>query len=434
MLCRRSIIGLTALALTSTLASPALANGRFPAASQLVVAPTDPAHLVLRTTFGVLQSMDGGQTWKWTCERVVGFSGVEDPAVGVTRDGLLAGLYTGLSVSRDGGCSWGFATGPTADQYVIDVSTDRSDPSRAVALTATGTAGGFHVVVAETTDGGGSWASAGPALDADLDAQTLDIAPSDPSRIYVSAFGKGGGGVMMRSDDGGATWARLAFDAEGYSGAFIAAVDPNDADRVYMRLNGEPGDSLLVSSDGGASWSLAHTTEGAMLGFALSPSGDKLALGGPQEGVWLADKADLKFYKVGDAHIKCLTWSDGGLYACGDEFTDGFTVGLSGDQGASFTPLYHLSNLTPLACPEGSAMSSQCPAYWPAVAETIGAEINPSGGGGASSGAGAGEVTAPSPESGCGCSSAGDPASSSRVALLLLAAIGLGLSRRQSRS
>lgn len=67
-----------------TVASRASANGRFPFANQLVVAPKDPTHIALRTTYGFLQSLDAGKTWVWVCEKSIGYGGTFDPAIGIT--------------------------------------------------------------------------------------------------------------------------------------------------------------------------------------------------------------------------------------------------------------------------------------------------------------------------------------------------------------
>src|SRR6478735_6866224 len=89
--------------------APSRANGRFPAASHLVVQPGAPETMVLRATFGFLVTHDAGATWHWVCERAVGFSGVQDPAVQLTtRGALLAGMFEGLAVSPHGGCDFTF--------------------------------------------------------------------------------------------------------------------------------------------------------------------------------------------------------------------------------------------------------------------------------------------------------------------------------------
>src|SRR4051794_34190183 len=61
-----------AIAISVVTPGTARANGRYPLASQLVVDPLDPDHLVARTTFGVLSSADAGATWRWVCEEALG--------------------------------------------------------------------------------------------------------------------------------------------------------------------------------------------------------------------------------------------------------------------------------------------------------------------------------------------------------------------------
>ena len=63
-------LSLTAVSLVAALfvATPsARANGRFPGASQLVVDPSNDQRIVVRATFGVLQTTDRGATWRWVC-------------------------------------------------------------------------------------------------------------------------------------------------------------------------------------------------------------------------------------------------------------------------------------------------------------------------------------------------------------------------------
>ncbi len=85
----------------------AAANGRFPAAGYLVVGPGAASSvLALRTTFGVLRSVDGARTWSWTCEESVDAVGMFDPSVSIGRGGVtVLALPSGLAVSADG-CDW----------------------------------------------------------------------------------------------------------------------------------------------------------------------------------------------------------------------------------------------------------------------------------------------------------------------------------------
>jgi hypothetical protein len=368
-------------------AASAEANGRFPLADQLIIDPGDPAHMVMRVTYGMLQSVDAGKTWQWTCELAIGYNGTQDPAIGITQDGtILAGIFQGLSISHDRACSWAFYGDPLTKQYTIDNSVDRENPARAVAITSTGTMTGFHVILAETMDNGHTWTQAGVPVTNDFIALTVDTAPSRPDRVYVSGLvGKSLTPALEWSDNRGQVWTRVYVPAEfGPGNPYIAAVDPANADRVYVRISGDVADRLLLSDDGAQTWKEIFSTGGDLLGFALSPDGTKVAVGGPTDGLHIASTTDHVFQPVAQLTTRCLTWSAAGLYACANEFKDGFTLGISTDEGKSFTSLYHLRDLCPLQCPAGTQTADLCSTPWPGVAATIDADVTCGAGTGAS--------------------------------------------------
>jgi Photosynthesis system II assembly factor YCF48 len=348
------------------LAPTAAANGRFPAALQLVVDPGDPSHIAVAATYGLLESFDAGQSWWFICEPGYGSNGKEDPALGIMSGGtIIAGLSGGLSVAADPkGCAFGFAEGPVKGEIVADVSVQRDDPSRAVAITATPgpIEGGFgvHVLLAESVDGGRSWQQAGVALPTDFVPFTVDVAPSDPQRVYVSGSSLGAQpvGLIERSDDRGKSWERIEVQGTPGANVYIGAIDPSDPDLVYARVSAVD-DTLIVSRDGGHQWKLVYQGARSMLGFALSPDGSKVALGGPANDLVVAPTSTLTFATASTLRVRCLKWSEAGLYACGDE-RDGFSLGLSADEGKTFTPIYHLRGHCPLECPSTSPVAAAC--------------------------------------------------------------------------
>lgn len=359
----------------------AQANGRFPYANHIVVDPSDAQHVLVRTTYGMIQTFDAGASWKWVCEQSVGYGGAFDPSIAVTGTGReLVGLFDGLSTSSDKGCTYAVAGDAVlAKQFVIDLVVQSTAPTHALALTSTGAADGFHVVIAASNDGGGTWAQLGAALPKDFNSETLEIAPSRAQRIYLSGTaGEPRAGVLFASDDDGATWERLSFDLKGGLAPYLAAVDPKDPQVVYLRLDGNAangqGDSLWVSRDGAKTWTVLGETKGDMLGFALSPDGSKIAFGGPSDGIWLTSTTSPAPAKVSTVGARCLGWSAAGLYACGNEYPDGFTVGLSNDDGKTFKALNHLPVLSPLACPSTTTTGELCGKEWPKVQATIGTE------------------------------------------------------------
>ena len=355
------------------LAAPASANGRYPAAGLIAVDPSDPAHLIVRATYGVLSTRDRGGEWRWICEAAIGFGGFEDPMVAILADGtILAGVFKGLSASKSGGCDWAFAGGDLTNRYVTDLSAERADPSRAVLVISNGIGSGqFITQLWETTDSAGSWTQAGIDLPGEFLAFTVDVAPSDPSRVYVS--GRYGApdylGAIERSPDRGQTWERLDIPgADDLHLAYLGAIDPADPDRIYVRLDADPSDSLIVSTTGGETWTTAFQGQGDLLGFEISPDGATVLIGGPQDGLWRAPAATLQFEKIADTSVRCLTWTADGLLACASELADGFTAGVSIDEGESFTPILHLDTLCgPLECAVGSSVEAICTDQWGAT-------------------------------------------------------------------
>src|SRR5262245_61860577 len=136
---RRWCAAASIVALSCLRAGTALANGRFPGADQLVVDPNEPNHLLVRTTFGFLDTRDGGKIWSWICEESIGRIGTADPPIAVMGDGtLVVGVpFEGVAVSHDSGCSWSRAPAPLADQLVVDVTLEPGAPSSLLVLTST---------------------------------------------------------------------------------------------------------------------------------------------------------------------------------------------------------------------------------------------------------------------------------------------------------
>jgi len=432
---------LVALAAPLMLSSRASANGRFPAASQLVVDPSDPARLAVRTTFGLMQSTDRGASFRWICERALGYEGVYDPAIAVPGDGsLLIALPDGLSRSSDRGCVWKRAGAPVAGEYIIDLAIDPNDPKRVVAITALaeGSPMGSQAKLFESLDSGATFTRT-VLLPEDFRPQTVDLAKGAPKRIYASGLSPFARFAMVvRSDDAGATWTEATFDIADGRGAYIAGVDPTNPDRLYLRIDGESADDLLFSPDGAGS--INKILSGPqLLGFAIAPDGKGVAAGGPGMGVHVAGP-DHSFKKVADHGVQCLTWSTEGLYACGRDPLDPFAIGRSTDGTSAFSTLLRLADLEPLRCDKGTTTEDLCPAFWPEVSRLIGKtggvdagpDATPMIDAGTDAGADAATPsTPPSDDEGCGCAVPGRGAApTALVALALLAASGL---RRRKR-
>jgi photosystem II stability/assembly factor-like uncharacterized protein len=357
----------------------AAANGRYPASTQVVFSTdsADPDLVVVRATYGLLVSRDGGATWRWVCEDALGVPSVsiEDPSIALTaNDALLVGLFEGLEVSQDAsggvahalGCNFGCVAGPLAGQAIADLAGVPGSPHTALALSSTyvfddaGT-GSLDTGVWQTPDDGAHWTQVGPAFDPTVSVTTLDVAASDPERLYVAGtrgLGAERTASLFVSTDGGESWTErpLPYDRATEVSVYIGAVDPRDADRVYVRSSGVS--RLFVTSDAGRSFQVPLALTGQMLGFAIAADGSRVYAGSIEDGLLVAAAAGgadggFAFRKTSSIPVRCLATRGGEapeLWACSDP-ASGFSVGVSTDDGARFAPRLRQDGLSsPVAC------------------------------------------------------------------------------------
>jgi photosystem II stability/assembly factor-like uncharacterized protein len=505
---RRALLAASAASIALAFTGSSRANGRFPAANQLAFAPSDPNLVVLRTTYAVLPSSDNGETWRYLCEGVLGLPSDqgEDPSIGVMADdSLLAGVAgyvgggLGLSVSADRGCNWSCIGGGLAHQSVVDIAVRPDTPTSAVAITGTyETSDSASAIqysqIFETTDNGKTWTPLGTPIDPSVLVTTIDVAKTDPQRIYVTGtrgLGSGRTASLFVTADRGNTWVEKPipqFNADQELAVYIGAVDPTNADRVYLRstavLTG--GQSRLyftnnAGADAGTTVSLggslpedggfsvpaggANDITGELLGLALSPDGSKIYIGTVEAGLWMANTADMVFRQRNpNVRVKCLATRNAELWACSD-ISSGFVVGESVDDGSTFAPkMHYVSSLCgpvecapnpggPLGCGATANASSCATAYQSfcqnddqaMVCGSCGgdggkAASAPSRDGGAAVvgplDAGAGPVATPSSSSSCGCGVVGGRGAAGLAAGLALTAMVLQrrrASRRRAR-
>ena len=365
--------------------APAQAHGRFPNAGLVVRHPTDANRLVVRSTYGLLHSDDGGGRWLWSCAAAIGWnSDTEDPVVQFTAERLLVGSFKGLAISSPDACDWRFLGGAGEGKFFRDIVL--SDPTHAFAVASNGLGNdAFAVQVWQSSDAGNSWSTLGVAPPSDFLAVGISTS-ADGGRIYLSGRdGNSAAGyhsVLQRSDDGGQSWQRMLVPSAANDNAvsYLAAVHPTRPDVVYVANIEVLGIEvkkyqLMVSEDGGQSFTSLFQRERAVAGFALSPDGSQLALGGPEDGLFVGATSDHKLSQVNTLRVGCLSWHPEGLYACADEFKDGFALGLSQDNGATFEALMHLdSPCGVLECAASTVVGKDCPARWNVEKTELGAQ------------------------------------------------------------
>ena len=368
------------------------ANGRLPGATGLAINPADERQLLLGLTYGLALTRDAGASWSWMCEeQIEGNGGDVDPAIVVTSDGSLVVLSLtngGVLVSNDDGCSFERAQGLLKGHRGVDLTLDKSRPGHVLVLMSTivDAIDGrpvYESFLAHSFDHGRSWELLAE-LPSDMAPETVEVAEADPNRIYVSGTGSLDPlqGIVERSDDGGRTWARTTVRLPRGSGSlFLSGIHPTDPDRLWFRVPGR-GDiygalpaRLWLSTDGAASFAPISETKAGMLGFAVSPDGDRVAFGGPLDGLFVAPaNASAAPQKVSDDHVNCLRWSASGLYVCTGEPLDPFTLGYAAEPTDKLAPVWRRANTCRAACMPGSTLERNCHGPWEAIAPLVSAD------------------------------------------------------------
>lgn len=415
---RRLVVSLCAWLAISTLAS---ANGRPPGSWSITWQPGAPEHVFVGATFGALESHDGGATWQWLCEDAVGYGGVYDPDYAFTDDGTLFATTTtkGLRIRRDG-CV--FESTLLGETFVSQV--ERASAGMLVAA-----ASANDSAIYRTTDGGQSFASATPGLAGDW-WETLVAAPSDPTRVYLSGYRLQNGtrsNLLFRSDDGGVTFAPLNgdfFPVSDISALRIESIHPNNPDQLIARVenhigSSEVSDALFISHDAGATWSLATTTDGTAWAVAMLESGAVLI--GTQTAGWWRSPDGMTFAR-GDGPLATFlrVGPDGALWLGASHFADGFAVGRSTDNGATFVKAMLYAEISaPVACPDGTTQANACvDMQWCNIRAQLGVTADPTRCERVDAPMGSDAVAPPSAPGGC-CDARGNAAGTVLGALAL---------------
>jgi len=373
----------------ATASRSAFAHGGAPETGQVAVDPAKPTHLVVRTTYGLISTMDAGKTWQWICETAIGYEGDAAAHVVVSLDGsILATTPLGTKVSHDGGCDWQTPAELKGENDGIDLVRDATDSASVLLLSRSIVGTDPHTPnllrLFATHDNGKAWQVQGNPVPLIAAPQTLAVAPSRPQRVYVTGVSDdlAAAATLWRSDDNGLAWKPLPVlppsggNQATVSKAYIAAVAPQNPDQVYLRVQTSAGNQLWRSDDGGEHWLWIFANSGTLDGFALSPDGAQVAVGGfsGDAGIWVGSTKDLQFQKVNKFSALCLTWTANGLFACTEEDEAGMAVGLSKDGGVTFTSVYTALDLAVMQCPPTTRNGNLCPAKFPMLQVLLGIE------------------------------------------------------------
>jgi hypothetical protein len=336
--------------------------------------------------------------------------------LGPMADGvLLAALNEGIARSSGSACSWSFANADAAGWQIVDLSVKGTDPRTAFALAweQEDDAGGagYRGRLLRTEDNGKNFARLPVELDPSVLMLTVDLAPSDDRRVYLSgtrSTEEGRSGLLLVSRDGGDSFSEreVPFDKRFDQGLYIAAVDPTDADTLYLRTSSGGPARLIVSRDGGETFATPFMGT-PVRGFALSPDGRSVYFGG-ESGIYAGSSDDLVFEQRSSVRCLCLAATEDTLYACSNEYS-GFTLGASRDGGFNFEPKLHLKTVRgPLACADDTSAGS-CAGEWQSIRTLLGIMPEASAEAGAGGEPGQGDAGSPNGAGVGGKASGGTP-------------------------
>ena len=221
----------------------------------------DPVNTSRLYTAGgtVFRSTDAGASWS----QATGSGTLRYLAVDPSNSDRVigSGLTRGLSLSTNGGQTWGTLNDETTfNAQIFSIVFDPSNPSTVYAGTTVGPP-------FKSTNGGVSWSVSGTGT-LPFISSIVALAPSNPSTLYAGGTNTFG---IARSTNGGANWTVIPTGQGAATTAIV--VDPSNPNIVYVATR---GGKIMKSTDAGATWnrlnSLPQTSVGALVIDRLSPA------------------------------------------------------------------------------------------------------------------------------------------------------------------
>lgn len=441
---RFALVGACVLALSSQV----LANGRPPQTSSITFRPGLEREITVGTSFGLLVSKDNGVTWRWMCEDALPYGGMYDPDYEVMTSGtFFATTFDGLKVNRDG-CKFDLTplAPPSKDPPEIkffSVTARASDNTYFAAASDP-----FDGNIYKTTNEGETFTPLGtPGLVGDW-WQSLEVAPSDPQRLYLTGFrfvtvpdaGTTKELLLFTSANGGTTWTPIALtgiQTMKNSTLEIAGIHPTEPLHVFVRVVLEDNaiaDGIYESTNAGGAWTKI-LSKPSSIAFAVRRNGDLVA-GTKMNGTFKRANGSTTWTELtGAPHPNCLVENTAGeVWACTQNYggpgipMDGYGIMKSTDL-VTWTPVMKYQDIMePVACPSETLQYMKCdspplvggPAGWCGLCEQLGCDPMRA--------CGAETDGAPPEKKGC-CDSSGGGAG----ALAIGGLVGIVLSRRRKR-
>ncbi len=265
--------------------------------------PFDSRHIFIDyTDIGLVQSTDGGRSWRSTSEGVPdswrnttywlafdpsqrgliwgAFSGKHDlPRPKDWRNTSPSTFTGGVAVSTDGGRHWTPSNSGLPVDSITHILLDPSSPVGSRTLYACAFGRGVY----KSTDNGRTWTQKNAGI-AGEEPFAWRITASQDGTLYlvVSRRNEGfdhspsGAGALYRSTDKAEHWQRIELPA-GVTGPTGLEIDPRDPQRLYLTAWGQEGDiadqngGVFASDDGGKTWQTFFTESQHVYDLTIDP-------------------------------------------------------------------------------------------------------------------------------------------------------------------
>lgn len=352
------------------------ANGAFPDSQGLLLPADRPNEVMLATTFGVVMSLDGGQTWTYSCEMMTNgmlaaFYNIGPPP----RDRVFAITDIAFIYTDDHACTWGKAGGMLAGKPPVDYFPDVSNANRVwAALAPAGGTGAYTII--ESLDAGATFNTV-RFTSAVGDAITgVELSKSDANTAYVTLrSGTNFTPKLAMTKDGGATWMTRdlsAMAAIGNANIRLVSIDPTNPNKIFLRVSipsgAAKGDGIALSLDGGATFVSPPPVAvpgGVLNAFTRLSTGTLLVAGidGIRNVIFRSTNGGTTFTELDAPLVRGLSQRDGVAYAASsDDASDpnGFALAKSTDEGMTFQPILRFADMKAISSCVKTICAADC--------------------------------------------------------------------------
>lgn len=327
--------------------------------------------LVPAAYWGLFIGTDGGP-WRWICEESINAN--QSRQMALVSDGTLyATDRTGVTVSRDGGCTWEPATSGVNTLQLLNLIADPVKP-RAWALASAADAQGNGLWYSD--DAGRTWQLAYAMNDhlptgmrVSDDGQTLligSVTNAMPRQPVLHVSTDGGGKFTAQP---------LTYQIDGKPLTFFSPlwIDPMVPGRSYHQVRLDSVNVLLRLDGGSGTPVEVVRTMGILNAMGRNPTGEQVLVG-TTTGVWVS-KSDAPFTVLPTlGAAQCFTIHKGIFYACAWNYApDKAAIARLSSDATSFTKVFQFNDTqAPVDCPKSSPAASICPMVWANYADQLG--------------------------------------------------------------